>query len=120
MIKTKCSKNAGFTLIEIIAVLLILAVLAAVAIPRYLNLIDEATNKALDGALAAGYSQLSMTYAERLLATGAVPEVGVVRGAVVAPSGDFTYEFGGTTNITVTVNRTGQLTPTKTGIWNMP
>ena len=62
MINTK-----GFTLIEIIAVLVILGILMAVAIPRYINLQEEARSKAIKGALAAGISQLTMQYATDLL-----------------------------------------------------
>ncbi len=121
--KRVMGKKDGFTLIEIIAVLLVLAVLAAVAVPRYLSLVDDARTRALDGALAAGYSQLSLTYAQLALssATGTPPTADALAAAATAnpPEGDFTYGFAADGNdITVTVtDAEGNSTD---GEWTLP
>ncbi|WP_424991843.1 type II secretion system protein [Nitratidesulfovibrio liaohensis] len=61
-------KEAGFTLIEIIAVLVILGVLAAVAVPKYFDLQENARQSAVDAAAAELQARLNQRFAQALLA----------------------------------------------------
>ncbi len=65
MLKKRNQK--GFTLIEIIAVLVILGILAAVAIPKFFDLQGESRQKAVEGALASVQSTLTQQYSQGLL-----------------------------------------------------
>lgn len=57
------SKNKGFTLIELVMIIVILGILASVAIPRYMDLVDEAKEAAAKGALGGLRSGVSIFYA---------------------------------------------------------
>ena len=125
MKKDKNERKSGFTLIEIIAVLVILAVLAAVAIPRYISLIDEARDQALQGAVAAALSHVSMAYGRLCLANDAEPtaaELATECGTTnPMDETDYTYDFAASgDDVTVTVTDVDDTTRTATATWSSP
>ncbi len=60
-------RSEGFTLIEIIAVLIVLGILAAVAVPKFFDVADEARQKAISGAVGEMKGRVSQYFAEQLL-----------------------------------------------------
>jgi prepilin-type N-terminal cleavage/methylation domain-containing protein len=83
----------GFTLIEIIAVLVILGVLAAVAVPKYIDMVAQAKKSAAAGEVAELKSSLNLAWARLFLTNGTAPTVG---GDVITNIG---FVSGTATNI---------------------
>jgi len=59
--------QAGFTLIEIVAVLCLVAILFIAAIPKYNTMLDDSRRQAANGLIAAAQSQLSLEYSRRMI-----------------------------------------------------
>ena len=101
--KKLLGNQKGFTLIEIIAVLIILGVIAAVAVPKFVDMQAEARQYAVEGALGALQSTVTLDYAKQLLTTPSTTTYTPTASQVVV--GEFTGTIAnnaGAVTITVT------------------
>ncbi|SQD79681.1 type II secretion system protein [Moritella yayanosii] len=57
-------RNAGFTLIELVIVIIVLGILAATAVPKFINLQDDAKESTLKGVEAALHSAANIVYSK--------------------------------------------------------
>ena len=69
--KVGLGNEKGFTLIELIMVIVLLGILAAVAIPRYQDLRTEAAEAAADGVYGAVLGTAAVNFATRLVTPSA-------------------------------------------------
>jgi prepilin-type N-terminal cleavage/methylation domain-containing protein len=120
--RSKVSNQKGFTLIEIIAVLVILGILAAVAVPRFMNLTEEASKKAAMQAVAEGKSRLSNEFARLLLEkSGGIPTANSIVEKISTDAGDYTLGFEpATSTVKVKATLKSNRDITNSSIWHHP
>jgi len=84
----------GFTLIELVIIIAVLGIIAAVAIPKYVDMIGEARESACKGALGGLRSAISIYYANTALQNNSatwppidsVRTIGVVMAQAIPPN----------------------------------
>lgn len=112
MKKNNLTTQSGFTLIEIIAVLIIISIVAAVSIQKYMDLQHVARQIVLESAFASGAATMSLDFSKFIL-EGNQPEVwGELPDVTDVQLGDFvaTISYGcgiDAARVTITNGPTG-------------
>ena len=81
------NSERGFTLIEIIIVIVILGILAVVAIPKYVDMRDDAAVAACDGVYGAASAAAAVNFASRLVSPSRSTEITNAATLVAAMDG---------------------------------
>ena len=99
------NRNSGFTLIELVIVIIVLGILAATAVPKFINLQDDAKAAAIKGAEAAINSAANIVYSK-----AAIDGIETLASQKLTVAGDTVYiNYGYPTASPLGIERAVQL-----------
>ena len=79
--ESEMRKQSGFTLVELVAVIVLLGILAVAALPRFIDLRGDARNGVLQGAVGSAQSAAVQIYAKALIQNSLTAASTVTDGA---------------------------------------
>jgi MSHA pilin protein MshA len=129
----KINKQAGFTLIELIMVIVILGVLSAFALPRFADLGGNARTASINGLAASVRAAGNIAHAQQLANGGAHDDDVILEGQAITMNGGYptanaagiglaaqilAADYGGTTGGSGALSATITYTLTNDGVGN--